>query len=120
MSTGPNGLSVMQPPPDATWNKVGDPLNLYWPRFVKGSGDDKCGLCPICAEPPERGGDGEQKWFKVSDHRISSYAFPFLTSPHYLFQLKNSSYVYHMSYAHGVSNVTGAFSAVHGEIAVDH
>ncbi|KWU45342.1 hypothetical protein RHOSPDRAFT_28774 [Rhodotorula sp. JG-1b] len=85
LSTGPNGLSVMQPPPDATWNKVGDPLNLYWPRFVKGSGDDKCGLCPICAEPPERGGDGEQKWFK----------------------LKNSSYVYHMSYAHGVSNVTG-------------
>ena len=67
MSTGPNGLSVMQPPPDATWNKVGDPLNLYWPRFIKGSGDDKCGLCPICAEPPERGGDGEQKWFKVSD-----------------------------------------------------
>ncbi|GAA5866139.1 hypothetical protein JCM3774_004095 [Rhodotorula dairenensis] len=83
--TGPNGLPVMQPPPDANWNKIGDPLNLYWPRFVKGSGDEKCGLCPICAEPPERGGDGDQRWFK----------------------LKNSSYVYHMSYAHGVSNATG-------------
>ncbi|GAA5980281.1 hypothetical protein JCM10908_001597 [Rhodotorula pacifica] len=82
---GPNGLSIMQPPPEASWNKVGDPLSLYWPRFVKGTGDEKCGLCPICAEPPERGGDGDQKWFK----------------------LKNSSYVYHLSYAHGISNATG-------------
>lgn len=63
--TGPNGLAVMQPPPESKWNKVSDPLNLYWPRFIKGVGDEKCGLCPICAEPPERGGDGEQKWFKV-------------------------------------------------------
>ncbi|GAA6047121.1 hypothetical protein JCM3770_006906 [Rhodotorula araucariae] len=82
---GPNGVSVMVPPPDAKWNKGGDPLNLYWPRFVKGNADDKCGMCPICAEPKERGGEGEQKWLK----------------------LKNSSYVYHMSYTHGLSNLTG-------------
>lgn len=65
MISGPNGVMIMQPPADAKWNKVSDPLNLYWPRFIKGAGDEKCGLCPICAEPPERGGDGEQKWFKV-------------------------------------------------------
>ncbi|GAA5834252.1 hypothetical protein JCM9279_004257 [Rhodotorula babjevae] len=82
---GPNGISVMLPPPDAKWNKGGEPLNLYWPRFVKGNADEKCGLCPICAEPKERGGEGEQKWLK----------------------LKNSSYVYHMSYTHGLSNLTG-------------
>ncbi|BGP36734.1 hypothetical protein JCM10449v2_000636 [Rhodotorula kratochvilovae] len=82
---GPNGVSVMLPPPDAKWNKGGDPLNLYWPRFVKGNADDKCGMCPICAEPKERGGESEQKWLK----------------------LKNSSYVYHMSYTHGLSNLTG-------------
>ncbi|GAA5926532.1 hypothetical protein JCM3775_001043 [Rhodotorula graminis] len=82
---GPNGISLMLPPFESKWNKGGEPLNLYWPRFVKGSADDKCGLCPICAEPKERGGEGEQKWLK----------------------LKNSSYVYHMSYTHGLSNLTG-------------
>lgn len=59
-------LTLMQPPAEARWNKSGDPFNLYYPRFVKGSSDDKCGLCPICAEPPERGGEGEHKWLKVS------------------------------------------------------
>ncbi|BGP12754.1 hypothetical protein JCM10213_008893 [Rhodosporidiobolus nylandii] len=82
---GPGGISIMQVPADAKWNKPGDPLNLYWPRFVKGNADDKCGMCPVCAEPKERGGEGEVKWLK----------------------LKNSSYVYHMSYAHGISNLTG-------------
>lgn len=66
----PNGpfahLNLMQPPDCARWNKAGDPLNLYYPRFVKGSADDKCGMCPICAEPPERGGEGDHKWLKVS------------------------------------------------------
>ncbi|GAA6059087.1 hypothetical protein JCM10212_002058 [Sporobolomyces blumeae] len=79
------GIPLMSVPSDAKWNKAGDPFNLYYPRFVKGNADEKCGMCPICAEPPERGGEGEQKWLK----------------------LKNSSYVYHMSYAHGLSNVTG-------------
>ncbi|BGP63852.1 phosphatidylinositol-3,5-bisphosphate 5-phosphatase [Rhodotorula toruloides] len=82
---GPNGVLIMQPPPEAKWNKPSDPLNLYWPRFVCGNADDKCGMCPICAEPKERGGEGEIKWLK----------------------LKNSSFVYHMSYAHGLSNLTG-------------
>ncbi|GAA5850130.1 hypothetical protein JCM8547_001020 [Rhodosporidiobolus lusitaniae] len=82
---GPPGVSFLQPPEGAKWNKPSDPLNLYWPRFVKGNADDKCGMCPVCAEPKERGGEGEIKWLK----------------------LKNSSYVYHMSYAHGLSNNTG-------------
>ncbi|GAA5887569.1 hypothetical protein JCM6882_001452 [Rhodosporidiobolus microsporus] len=82
---GPNGIALLQPPPETKWNKSSDPLNLYWPRFVKGNADDKMGMCPVCAEPKERGGGGEVKWLK----------------------LKNSSYVYHMSYAHGLSNITG-------------
>ncbi|ORY73457.1 hypothetical protein BCR35DRAFT_307218, partial [Leucosporidium creatinivorum] len=75
----------MTPPNDTTWNKASDPFNLYAPRFVKGSGADKCGMCPVCIEPVARGGFGEEKWLK----------------------LKNSSFVYHMSYAHGISNITG-------------
>ncbi|KAL7338197.1 SacI homology domain-containing protein [Rhodotorula toruloides] len=84
-STSTASLSSISPPPEAKWNKPSDPLNLYWPRFVCGNADDKCGMCPICAEPKERGGEGEIKWLK----------------------LKNSSFVYHMSYAHGLSNLTG-------------
>lgn len=102
----------MLPPPDAKWNKGGEPLNLYWPRFVKGNADDKCGLCPICAEPKERGGEGEQKWLKVRLLPPLSFLIDLadalaLSS----LQLKNSSYVYHMSYTHGLSNLTGASSS---------
>jgi len=64
-------LTLMQPPPEARWNKSGDPFNLYYPRFVKGSSDEKCGLCPICSEPPERGGEGEHKWLKVCPHLVN-------------------------------------------------
>ncbi|KAM0752465.1 hypothetical protein T439DRAFT_208878 [Meredithblackwellia eburnea MCA 4105] len=79
------GVTFMQPPAGSDWNKASDPLNLYSPRFVKGKGDEKSGLCPICVEPVSRGGEGVERWLK----------------------LKNSSYVYHMSYAHGLSNLTG-------------
>ncbi|KAK4058089.1 hypothetical protein OIO90_000828 [Microbotryomycetes sp. JL221] len=80
----PNDM-ITAPPPDAKWNKTSDPFNLYNPRLVKGNTDAKVGLCPICIEPIERGGASEEKWLK----------------------LKNSSFVYHMSYYHGISNVTG-------------
>lgn len=35
--------------------------------------------------------------------------FEALTDESFTSQLKNSSFVYHMSYAHGLSNLTGAF-----------
>ena len=56
---------VHQPPEGAKWNKVPDVFNLYTTRFVKGNAGEKCGLCPICIEPVERGGSGEEKWLKV-------------------------------------------------------
>lgn len=61
-----NPVAFMPLPAGAFWNKTGEPLNLYQPRFIKGTGEDKAGLCPICVEPPERGGEGEEKWLKVS------------------------------------------------------
>lgn len=57
-------------PEGAKWNKPGDPFNLYNPRIVKGTKDDKLGLCPICIEPVERGGAGEEKWLKVRRLRV--------------------------------------------------
>ncbi|KAI5480843.1 hypothetical protein MNV49_006652 [Pseudohyphozyma bogoriensis] len=76
---------MMTPPVDSKWHKSCDPFNLYNPRFVKGAAEEKMGLCPICVEGVARGGEGVERWLK----------------------LKNSSYVYHMSYAHGLSNLTG-------------
>ncbi|KAF8699636.1 hypothetical protein RHS03_07066, partial [Rhizoctonia solani] len=60
-------------------------FNLYNPRFVRGSGNGKLGVCPICAEPVWRGGAG-----KVV-----------------LLNTKISQYNYHMQNFHGLSPKTG-------------
>ncbi|EJD52320.1 hypothetical protein AURDEDRAFT_180943 [Auricularia subglabra TFB-10046 SS5] len=68
-------------PAGATFNNPTTIYDLYTPRFVKGTGREKQGMCPICAEPPERGGEGKQHWFAM----------------------KVSAFNYHMQNAHGVS-----------------
>ncbi|GBE85746.1 hypothetical protein SCP_0802680 [Sparassis crispa] len=79
-SDGPtNGLS------DAVFNPPTDPLSLYHPRFVKGKGRTKVGLCPCCSEDPTRGGGGTKVWLS----------------------LKFSAYNYHMQFNHGISASTG-------------
>ncbi|KAG8728714.1 hypothetical protein FRC11_010351, partial [Ceratobasidium sp. 423] len=60
-------------------------FNLYTPRFMRGIGAKKFGLCPICVEPVWRGGKGQ----KVS------------------LNTKISQYNYHMQYYHGLSAQTG-------------
>ncbi|KAI0027976.1 hypothetical protein K488DRAFT_80910 [Vararia minispora EC-137] len=70
----------------AVYNMPRGPLDLYTPRFTKGIGRTKVGACPICAEPPVRGGDGAIVWLSM----------------------KFSAFNYHMQYAHGISPVTGA------------
>ena len=66
-TTIPPVSPIMDVPSDAKWNAVSsEPTNLYHPRFVVGIGDDKAGACPICIEPPERGGEAVEKWLKVS------------------------------------------------------
>ncbi|KAF9523008.1 hypothetical protein CPB83DRAFT_776171, partial [Crepidotus variabilis] len=60
-------------------------LDLYTPRFVKGKGVEKVGLCPICVEPIERGGENKKIWLAM----------------------KFSAFNYHMQYAHGISASTG-------------
>ncbi|KAJ8075813.1 hypothetical protein PM082_021445 [Marasmius tenuissimus] len=67
--------------PGGSYNPPKGPYDLYTPRFVKGKGKDKVGLCPICIEPVERGGEGRQLWLAM----------------------KFSAYNYHMQYAHGIS-----------------
>lgn len=154
--------TFMQPPADAKWNKACDPFNLYAPKFVKGLGDEKMGLCPICVEGVERGGEGGERWlkvcfvsfwffswigwgevgfgvwvsvfflrkgggrggkrgrdsgrererqgerererYKVKRDKADCFPFRFVKQQ----QLKNSSYVYHLSYQHGLSNLTGS------------
>ncbi|KAG9075279.1 hypothetical protein FRC06_010178 [Ceratobasidium sp. 370] len=60
-------------------------FNLYTPRFVRGVGTDKVGLCPICVEPVWRGGEGRA----------------------ILLNTKISAFNYHMQYYHGICSQTG-------------
>ncbi|KAJ7725929.1 hypothetical protein B0H16DRAFT_1735868 [Mycena metata] len=61
-------------------------LDLYSPRFVKGSGADRMGLCPICIEAVHRGGEGKQVWLATES---SAYQ------------------CHHMQHYHGISAITG-------------
>ncbi|KAK7027327.1 hypothetical protein VNI00_015290 [Paramarasmius palmivorus] len=59
-----------KPHPGGTYNAPKGPFDLYTPRFVKGKGRDKMGLCPICVEPVERGGEGKNVWLAM---KFSAY-----------------------------------------------
>lgn len=61
-----------------------DPYDLFSPRFVQLVESDRVGLCPICIEPVDRGGEGKQVW------RL-------LSSP---------AYQNHMQLYHGISALT--------------
>ncbi|TFK83568.1 hypothetical protein K466DRAFT_554853 [Polyporus arcularius HHB13444] len=77
-------ISVLRVP-DALSNAPRDAFDLYTPRFVKGRGTTKVGLCPMCHEKTARGGDGKKLWLSM----------------------KFSAFNYHMQYAHGISPSTG-------------
>ncbi|KAJ7119442.1 hypothetical protein C8R44DRAFT_624268 [Mycena epipterygia] len=69
------------PHPGGQYNAPRDAFDLYTPRFVRGRGVDKMGLCPICIEQPQRGGEGKKVWLAM----------------------KSSVFNYHMHYYHGIS-----------------
>ncbi|KAF8970983.1 hypothetical protein BDZ97DRAFT_1411822 [Flammula alnicola] len=71
--------------PGGLYNPPRSALDLYTPRFVKGKGVEKVGLCPVCLESPERGGENKKLWLAM----------------------KFSAFNYHMQYAHGISASTG-------------
>ncbi|KAG6333989.1 hypothetical protein ID866_5094 [Astraeus odoratus] len=56
--------------PGGTYNPTHSPLDLYTPRFVRGRGTTKVGLCPVCIESPARGGKGEKVWLSM---KFSAY-----------------------------------------------
>ncbi|EIM85150.1 uncharacterized protein STEHIDRAFT_148337 [Stereum hirsutum FP-91666 SS1] len=68
----------------AMWNTPRHPSDLYTPRFVRGRGKDKVGLCPICCESVQRGGEGKKVWLAM----------------------KVSAFNYHMQYYHGISSAS--------------
>ncbi|KAA1471012.1 hypothetical protein DENSPDRAFT_892538 [Dentipellis sp. KUC8613] len=70
----------------ATYNPPRDALDLYTPRFVRGSGREKVGVCPICCESVARGGEGKVLWLSM---KFSAFK------------------CYHMQYYHGISASTG-------------
>ncbi|CAL1702434.1 unnamed protein product [Somion occarium] len=70
----------------STWNEPRDAFDLYTPRYVKGRGNTKVGLCPICCESVKRGGAGKKLWLSM----------------------KFSAFNYHMQYSHGISPLSKA------------
>ncbi|KAH0580315.1 hypothetical protein H2248_001823 [Termitomyces sp. 'cryptogamus'] len=51
--------------PGGCYNPPRSPLDLYTPRFVRGKGPAKHGLCPICIEPRARGGASRRVWLAM-------------------------------------------------------
>jgi len=79
-------IAVMKTPPGSNFNTPAHGyLDLYTPRYVKGVGAEKLGLCCICAESKDRGGGDTALWLKM----------------------KVSSYSYHLSFFHGINNADG-------------
>lgn len=64
-------LSGAQWNPQSKESEQWSPWNLYLPRYVKGRGVDKLGLCPICVEPKSRGGEGCKRFLKM---KVSAYS----------------------------------------------
>lgn len=97
------------PPSRLAFNAPSSALDLYTPRYVRGTGGDKVGLCPICVEPIERGGEGTKMFAKT---KVSAYS----TSPPANLTreldinfgpLSNLVLDYHLQYYHGISSKTG-------------
>lgn len=64
----PQGTHRLTPPgplPGGHFNAPRSVEDLYTPRFVRGIGRDKAGLCPICYESKERGGAGKADWLSM-------------------------------------------------------
>jgi len=51
--------------PGGIYNPPRDMYDLYTPRFVRGKGYSKVGLCPICVESTDRGGEGKKLWLSM-------------------------------------------------------
>lgn len=59
-----------KPPPIAQLNEPRNAYDLYTPRFTRGIGKTKLGLCPICFEPIRRGGADRAEWLAM---KVSAY-----------------------------------------------
>ncbi|THH27256.1 hypothetical protein EUX98_g6919, partial [Antrodiella citrinella] len=57
----------------AVWNKARCATDLYTPRFVKGRGTKKVGVCPICCESVKRGGENRKLWFSMKFSAFKCY-----------------------------------------------
>lgn len=65
--------------PGGLYNPPRGALDLYTPRFVRGKGVEKVGLCPICVEPYERGGESKRLWLAMKFSAFKWYkSFPLL------------------------------------------
>ena len=57
-----NSVSRPCPPKDAKLLSPANVFDLFSARYSRGSGRDRAVMCPICAEPMERGGESTEVW----------------------------------------------------------
>ncbi|KAF8808952.1 hypothetical protein BYT27DRAFT_7232550 [Phlegmacium glaucopus] len=88
--------------PGGLYNPPRGALDLYTPRFVKGKGVEKVGLCPICIEPYDRGGESKRLWLAMKFSAFKCVLLFFLCQIFHPLLIS-----YHMQYAHGISASTG-------------
>lgn len=69
------------PHPGGIYNIPRGALDLYTPRFVKGKGVEKVGICPICIEPPSRGGEKKKLWLAMKFSAFKWYVVLVVSSP---------------------------------------
>jgi len=80
------------PHPGGNYNPPRAPLDLYTPRFVKGRGVEKVGLCPICLESHERGGEKKKLWLAMKFSAFKFSVFMFFSFSWILISLYKLSY----------------------------
>jgi hypothetical protein len=90
-------LSKLAVRSEGTFNTPSSLLDLYTPRWVKGVGITKEGMCPICAEDMSRGGEKTKVWLSMKRSAFKC-VFPF--SAHSS-AFSHSPCSYHMMYKHG-------------------
>lgn len=94
-------LSDLVAQPEGIFNTPVRLTDLYTPRWVKGIGRTKQGMCPICAEDTSRGGLGVAVWLAMKQS-----AYKYASAIHVPCRIINLRFSYHMLYKHGASLYT--------------
>ncbi|KAJ2828686.1 hypothetical protein IWW50_001256 [Coemansia erecta] len=88
MTDGSQGADILDELAGCEPNLIRAPDDMYTPRWIRGIGREKEGLCPVCFD------NGTLNWRRM---KCSAYCA----------DDSGASMTYHLNYFHGVSSLTG-------------